>query len=125
MRIVRTEKLDLLARTKAYAVRIVKVYKALPKTVEAQVIGKQLLRSGTSVGAHVAEANRARSTAEFVSKVEGGLMELAESRYWMELLVELEIVAATKMRLLLRETDELTAILVAMAHRSDRNKSSK
>lgn len=67
--------LDLKERTMAFALRIIWLYRALPKTTEAQVIGKQVLRSGTSVGAHYREANRARSTAEFISKVEGGLME--------------------------------------------------
>ena len=69
---------DLRDRTKAFALRIIKVYTALPKTTEAQVIGKQILRSGTSVGAHYREAKRARSTAEFISKIEGGNQELEE-----------------------------------------------
>ena len=64
---------DLKLRTKAFALRIIRLFAALPKTTEAQVIGKQVLRSGTSVGAHDREATRARSTAEFVSKIEGGL----------------------------------------------------
>lgn len=62
---------DLRDRTKSFALRIVKLYAALPKTTEAQVMGKQVLRSGTSVGAHYREAQRARSTAEFISKDEG------------------------------------------------------
>ena len=67
---------DLRARTKAFALRIVRLYASLPKTTEAQVLGKQLLRSGTSVGAHYREAHRARSDAEFVSKIEIALAEL-------------------------------------------------
>jgi len=63
---------DLRFRTRSFALRIIRLYASLPKTTEAQVIGKQLLRSGTSVGAHYMEATRARSVAEFVSKVEGG-----------------------------------------------------
>src|SRR5882724_4637226 len=99
---------DLRKRTREFALRIIKLYVALPKTTEAQVIGKQLLRSGTSVGAHFREATRGRSAAEFVSKVDGGLMELEESAYWMELLVEAEIVEASRLADLLREADELT-----------------
>lgn len=67
---------------------MIRLYTALPKTTEAQVIGKQMLRSGTSVGAHYREAVRSRSDAEFVSKIEGGLQELEEAIYWMELLEE-------------------------------------
>jgi four helix bundle protein len=104
---------DLKTRTKAFALRIIRLYGALPRTVEAQVLGKQVLRSGTSVGAHYREANRARSTAEFVSKLEVGLQELDETAYWLELLVEGGVVAAERLTELLREANELTAILVA------------
>ena len=71
---------DLRDRTKRFALRVVRLYSALPKTVEAQVLGKQLLRSGTSVGAHYREASRARSDAEFISKIGVGL------RKWTRLL---------------------------------------
>lgn len=67
------DKLDLRTRTKDYALRIIKLYSALPKSTEAQVLGKQLLRSGTSVGAHYREAHPAKSTPDFISKMEGGL----------------------------------------------------
>jgi len=92
--------------------RIVRLYTGLPKTTEAQVMGRQVLRSGTSVGAHYREAFRARSTAEFVSKLEGGLQELEETVYWLELLVEAGIVPSRQLECLLAEADELTAILV-------------
>jgi four helix bundle protein len=103
---------DLRQRTKAFALRVIRLYSALPKSTEAQVIGKQLLRSGTSVGAHYREATRSRSTAEFVSKIEGGLQELEESAYWMELLVESEIIPEARLKELQQEANELTAILV-------------
>ena len=103
---------DLKQRTKQFALRIIRLYVALPKTMEAQVIGKQLLRSGTSVGAHYREGTRSRSTAEFVSKIEGGLQELEESAYWMELLVESNIMPETRLNDLQQEANELTAILV-------------
>lgn len=72
---------DLRVRTKSFALGIIKLFTSLPKTNEAQVLGKQVLRSGTSVGAHYREACRARSTPEFISKVEGGLQELEETIY--------------------------------------------
>ncbi len=105
--------LDLSLRTKQFALRIIRLYSALPTTTEAQVLGKQLLRSGTSVGAHYREATRSRSTAEFVSKLGGGLQELEESGYWLELLVESGIVKDKRLLNLLGEVNELTAILVS------------
>lgn len=74
---------DLKLRTKNFALRIIKLFSALPKQTEAQVIGKQILRSGTSVGAQYREACRARSDAEFISKIESGLQELEETMYWL------------------------------------------
>ena len=94
------------------------MYTALPKSAEAQVIGKQVLRSGTSVGVHIAETEHAKSRVDFQSKIEGALQELEETRYWMELLIEAEIVKANKLQPLLSESGELTAILVTIAHRS-------
>jgi four helix bundle protein len=107
------DKMDLKRRTKAFALRIIRLYSALPTRMDAQVLGKQLLRSGTSVGANDREACRARSVAEFVSKMEIGLQELEESAYWLELLVESEIVAAGKLSDLLGEVDELTRIFAS------------
>jgi four helix bundle protein len=106
---------DLQARTKTFALRIVRLYCSLPKTTEAQVLGKQVLRSGTSVGAHYREAMRARSVAEFVSKVEGGLQKLEETAYWLELLTESGIIPGPKLAGLQQESNELTAMLVASA----------
>src|SRR5947207_3340704 len=88
---------DLRTRTKRFALRIIRLYTALPNSNSAQVIGKQVLRCGTSVGAHYREASRARSDAEFISKLEVALQELDEAAYWLELLVESEIVAAEKL----------------------------
>ena len=80
------EKPDLKVRTKQFALRIIRLYTSLPKTTEAQVMGKQVLRSGTSVGAQYREAQRAKSDADFINKVEGSLQELDETSYWLELL---------------------------------------
>jgi four helix bundle protein len=97
-------------RTKGFALRIIKLYGALPKSTEAQVIGKQVLRSGTSVGAHYREAFRSRSDAEFISKTEVGIQEIEETIYWLELLVESGIVPKPKLAALLSEANELIAI---------------
>jgi four helix bundle protein len=107
------EGFNLPARTKLFALRIMRLYASLPQTTEAQVLGKQVLRSGTSVGAHYREAMRARSRSEFISKVEGGLQELEGTSYWLELLVDGGILPAKRLSDLRREADELTAILVS------------
>jgi four helix bundle protein len=104
---------DLKARTKTFALRIVRLFGALPNRIDAQVLGKQLLRSGTSVGAHYREACRARSPAEFLSKMEGGLQELDETVYWLELLAEAEIFTPARLADQLQEAGELMAIFVS------------
>jgi four helix bundle protein len=106
---------DLKVRTKRFALRVIKVYAALPKYGTAEVLGKQLLRAGTSVGAHYREAQRAKSTADFVSKIEGALQELDESQYWLELLVDSGTLPAEKLAPLVAECDELLAIFVTIA----------
>ena len=113
---------DLRARTKEFALRIIRLYSALPRTTEAQVLGKQVLRSGTSVGAHYSEATRARSTAEFISKIEGGLQELEETVYWLELLIAAGIVRELRLRALLQEVEELMAIFVSSVKTAKRRK---
>ena len=114
---------DLKQRTKAFALRVIRLYSALPKTTEAQVIGKQLLRFGTSVGAHYREAIRSRSTAGFISRIEGGLQELEETGYWIELLIESKIISKDQLTNLLAEVNELTAILVTCAKNARKKKS--
>ena len=108
-------------RTKTFALRIVRLYISLPKSTEAQVLGKQMLRSGTSLGAHYREANRARSNAEYISKIEVGLQELEETVYWIKLLIEAKIVDSQNLQNLLNEADQLIAILVSCVKKS-RNK---
>ena len=103
----------ILNRTKLFALRIIRLYASLPLTTVAQVIGKQLLRSGTSVGAHLREGKRSRSDAEMISKIEGALQEMEETIYWLELLLDASIMRAERLSELLKEADELTAILVA------------
>jgi four helix bundle protein len=109
---VKSPPVDLGTRTKAFALRIIRLFAAMPKTTESQVLGRQLLRCGTSVGAHYYEASRARTSAEFVSTLNRGLGELEEARYWLELLADSGIVPAARLTDLRTEADELVAILV-------------
>lgn len=109
---------DLRDRTKRFSLRVIRMYGALPKTTAAQVIGKQVLRSATSVGANYREAYRGRSKAEFIAKAGDCLREIEETTYWFELLVEGGIVADGKLAPLKREADELTAIFVAIIKRA-------
>jgi four helix bundle protein len=109
---------DLIDRTKRFALRVIRLFVSLPKTGEAQVLGKQLLRSGTSVGANYREAHRARSRAEFAAKCGDSLREIEESAYWLELLEESGILPATKLKDLRTETNELTAIFVTIVRKS-------
>ncbi|MFN2481221.1 MAG: four helix bundle protein, partial [Pyrinomonadaceae bacterium] len=102
---------------KSFALRAIKLYASLPKTTEAQVLGKQLLRSGTSVGAHYREACRAKSDADFISKIEGALQELDETSYWFELLIESDIFSAERMGPLCEEANELISVLVTVVKR--------
>jgi four helix bundle protein len=104
---------DLRNRTKAFALRIVKMYCKLPKSTEAQVLGRQSLRSGTSVAANYREASRARSKAELLSKLGLVEQELDETLLWLELLVESRIVSEAKMANLHQEADELMRMTVA------------
>lgn len=109
------EEQGLRHRTKQFALRILDLFCSLPTTPAAQILGRQLLKSGTSVGAHYREAQRARSQAEFISKIEGGLQELDETTYWLELLAEGKIVAAQRIGPLAKEADELIAMMTASA----------
>ena len=104
---------ELATRTKKFEVRIVRLSAALPKTREADVLGRQLLRSGTSVGANYREARRARSKADFLSKIGVCVQEADETCYWIELLAEAEIVKAGRLSALLDEANQLVAIFIA------------
>lgn len=100
-------------RTKAFALRIIKLVESLENTKTANVVGRQLLRSGTSVGANYRAACRARSRAEFISKMGVVEEECDESLYWMELLVESREMAASRLADLMKEAGELLALVVA------------
>ena len=113
---------DLKVRTKRFALRIIRLFGGLPRSIEAQVLGKQLLRSATSVGANYREAYRARSRAEFIAKCGDSLRELEEAAYWLELLVEAEIISAEKLQPIREECDQLIAIFVSILVRSRKRK---
>src|ERR1700758_4558190 len=109
------ERVDLRVRTKQFALRVIRLYSALPNRMEAEVIGKQVLRSWTSVGANFREAYRARSDAEFLSKLGDCLKELEETCYWLELLVEAEVVPADRLAPLRDECNQLIAVLTTIS----------
>ena len=112
---------ELRQRTKRYASAIIRFYVQLPKArKEADVLGHQLLRSGTSVAAHIREASRARSDAESCSKIEGALQEADESQLWLELLKEDCRIAGDQIDPLHHETDELISIFVSMLNKTRR-----
>ena len=104
-------------RTKRFALSVIQLSIKLPKTEEITIIKRQLLRSATSVAAHYREACRARSNAEFVSKMEGALQELDESQLWLELLIDSSLCNWPATRELLGEVNELMAIFVTIVRR--------
>src|SRR4030095_5220975 len=109
-------------RTKKFAIRIIKLFNSLPKTDDAKIIGRQLLRSGCSVGANFRAATRARSKAEFYSKLSIVVEEADESTFWMELLIESGIVSEKKLTSLYNESMEITKIMSVSRKTSKNNK---
>jgi len=105
---------NLKARTLLFALEIIKLVGALPKSIVMSVIGNQVLRSGTSVGAQYREASRAKSDADFVSKLEGCLQELEETRYWFELLKSIDLLSQQQYSILDDEANQLIAIFVTI-----------
>ena len=112
---------ELRNRTKAFAVRIVRLYKSLPYRSDAQVLGKQLLRCGTSAAANYRAACRARSRAEWISKIGLVLEEADESVFWLEMLGDCEILPESKLADLLKEARELSMLFTA-SQRTARNR---
>jgi four helix bundle protein len=109
---------DLKYRTKEFALNIIELYSYLPRRRAAQVIGDQLLRSGTSVGAHFREAQRAKSSPDFISKIEGGMQELEEAVYWLELLEGARLCGRDQLEPLANEADQLMAIFVTIVRKT-------
>ncbi len=112
---------ELRERTKSFALRVVRLYRALPRNTEAQVLGKQLLRSGTSVGANYRAACRGRSRPEFIARIGIVAEEADEAVFWLELLIEAGIMPAKRLASLLKEARELTAIFSASAQTARRS----
>lgn len=104
---------ELKQRTKAFALRIIRLFRSLPDSKQAQIIGTQLLRSGTSVGANYRAVCRARSKADFIAKLGVVIEECDESAYWLELLIDDGLVKEERLHGLLNEARELTAIFNA------------
>ena len=112
---------DLKDRTKNFALRIIRMYTSLPKSPEAKIVGAQVLRSGTSVGANYREAYRSRSKADFIAKMGDCLKELDETTYWFQLLIEGNVLSENKLSGLLQEANELTAIFVTIIKNTKTN----
>ena len=108
---------DLKDRTREFSLRIIRVCASFPADRVGDVIGRQLLKAGTSPGAHFRESLRARSKAEYTSKMNGGLMELEETLYWLEIAEGANLVTAAKLKAIKQETHELTAIFVSLINK--------
>jgi four helix bundle protein len=108
---------DLKDRTREFALRVIRVCASLPTTRLGDVIGRQLLRSGTSPGAHFRESLRARSKAEYVAKLNGGLMELEETLYWLEIVEGADLSTTVKLESLKQETNALIAIFISLINK--------
>jgi four helix bundle protein len=111
-------KTELEERTKKFAVRIVKAVSCFPKSSEGQIIGRQLLRSGTSIGANYREANRAESRSDFTHKVGVAEKEAAETMYWLELCLETDLGTKELIIGLHKEAGELLAILITIGRKA-------
>ena len=108
---------DLKDRTRDFSLRVIRLCAALPSNRTADVIAKQLLRSGTSPGAHFREALRARSKAEYVAKMNGGLMELEETLYWLEIVEGSNLMTSKMLKAIRAETNDLIAIFVSLINK--------
>jgi len=109
---------DLRDRTFDFALRVIRLYSSLPQTEEARFLGKQLLRSGTAVGADYREAHRGRAKPEFVAKIADCLKSLDGTAYWLDLLIHANVVPATRLSSLQDETHQLLAIFTTISKRT-------
>ena len=106
--------MNLSERTREFALRVVRLCSVLPSNRSSDVIARQLLKAGTSPGAHFREALRARSKSEYVAKLSGGLMELEEAIYWLEIVEGANLMSGKKLESLKTEANELIAIFVSL-----------
>lgn len=110
-------------RTKLFALRVIKMFQLLPKTDEARIVGKQILRSATSVAANYRAANRARSQAEFFAKIVIVVEEADETLFWLEILEESGIVSKDKLKEIKQESEEILKIVSTIKNKSNPKKS--
>jgi four helix bundle protein len=114
----KTKPAELRGRTKQFALRIIRLYRALSqRDGVAQVLGRQMIRSGTSVAAHYREACRAKSNSDFINKLEGALQELDETALWLELLADSNTMKPMRIQPLQDEVEELISIFVTMTRK--------
>lgn len=112
---------ELKLRTKQFALRVISLVDALPKTLTGRTLGAQLIRSGTSVAANYRAACRARSKNEFISKLGTVVEEADESVFWLEMIIETKLLKQVLVESLLKEASEITAIMVASSNSSRKN----
>ena len=115
-------KTELEGRTKRFAVQIVKTVSCFPKTADGQIIGRQLLKSGTSIGANYREANRAQSRLDFIHKIGIAEKEAAETIYWLEICQETKLGNKEAIDTLHKEAGELLAILITIGRKTKNSK---
>src|SRR5437762_6270726 len=116
------KKQDFLKRTRAFGLRVIHLVERLSRTQTAQILGRQLLRAGTSVGANYRAAVRAKSRADFISKMGTVEEECDEAIYWMEMLIESGSVKPNLLEAVISEGDEILSIVVASIRTARRNK---
>jgi four helix bundle protein len=121
---VKNDKLDIAERSVAYSLRIIKLYRELDNDSTGRILGKQLLRSGTSIGANIHEAQGAQSTADFISKMSIAHKEARESAYWLRLLQDSGLISTDRLADLYDETDQLVKILSSILLTSKKGKNS-
>ncbi len=112
---------ELKQRTKQFGLRCIKVVESLPNTRTSDVLGRQLLRSATSVGANYRSACRAQSKPTFISKIAIAIEEADESQFWLEMIVEAGLLSQKKLTALMKESDEIVAILTASSKTAKAN----
>lgn len=113
--------IELKDRSKKFAIRIIRLFRSLPKTEDAKVIGRQILRSGTSVAANYRAVCRARSHVDFIAKMSIVVEEMDETIFWLEILVDAEIMTAARLKELLKESEELMAIFASSLQTAKQN----
>ena len=109
---------DICDRTRAFALRVIKLYQALDKHGAGHVLGKQLLRSGTSIGANVEEAQAGHSKADFTFKMNIALKEARETRYWLTLIQDAELIPPKRLASILEETEEIIKIIYTIIQKN-------